>query len=379
MAIDLASVDEVLATTRSVRRRLDLTRPVADELVRECIDLAEQAPTGGDLASRRWLVIRDPEVKAKVAELYRASGGTAIMDLAARLRGTGSTRERVVASGAHLAEHLDEVPVLVLVTIWGEHDGRGTPGLFDSVLQAAWSFCLAARARGLGTAWTSMHLARRDEMAALLGIPGGVSQLALLPVAHTTGGDFHRAKRRPAKDITYYDRWGYTAEHSPADAIVHLADGPGVTVEIDIDARPRVVWELVSDVTIPARFSDELYEVERIDDTMFVGRNRMKGLDWETTSYIVERVAPRVFAWNVVDPERPGASWRFELDTLGASGERTRLRQHVTIGPGVSGTSTMIEQEPEREQAILGWRRHLLARNMQRTVEGIKALAEGTA
>ncbi len=163
MAFDLEQTDRLLSTTRAVRRRLDLERDVPDDLLIRCIQLAEQAPSGGDIASRRWLIIRDPETKAQLAELYRAAGGSGIIKTAEERRGAGHPgaghpKERVVESAAHLAANLERVPVLVLATVWGLHDGSGRPGLFDSVIQAAWSFCLALRARGLGSAWTTVHL-----------------------------------------------------------------------------------------------------------------------------------------------------------------------------------------------------------------------------
>jgi len=152
MEFNLEQLDALLSTTQAVRRRLDFDRDVPDEVVLRCIDLAEQAPSGGNLTSRRWLVIRDPDTKARLAALYRDAGEREGLDTTEPPRNSASTRERVRASAAYLAQHLERVPVLVLVTIWGTHDGSGRPGLFDSVLQAAWSFCLALRARGLGSA-----------------------------------------------------------------------------------------------------------------------------------------------------------------------------------------------------------------------------------
>lgn len=386
LAVDLhpdsvAAVDVVLRTTRSVRKRLDLARPVGDDILFECVDLAEQAPTGGNISSRRWMIVRDPEIKAALADLYRSAGGDGIVVLADRLRGTGHQSEKVMDSGAYLAQHLQDVPAVVIGCIWGAHDSSGRPGLFDSVLQAAWSFCLAARARGLGTAWTTLHLAKAHEVAGLLGIPEGVTQVVLLPVAYTVGTDFQPALRRPAREITYFDRWGYTRERPSADGLAHLDDGVGVTVEADIAATPARVWELASDITMPARFSGELQEVEWLDagpavGARFVGRNRLDGVgSWETTSYVIACDPPRTFAWNVVDPNEPGAQWRFELEPIGRS---VRLRQHVTIGPGFSGTSAMIRTKPESEQRIFARRLAQLKISMQATVDGIKAVAEGS-
>jgi len=379
MEFNLEQIDTLLSTTRAVRRRLDFTREVPDEVLLRCIDLAEQAPSGGNVTSRRWLVIRDPDTKARLAALYRDAGGRGLIETAERLHSSAQARERVVTSAAYLAQHLERVPVLVLVTIWGTHDGSGRPGLFDSVLQAAWSFCLALRARGLGSAWTTLHLGRAQEVADLLGIPDGVTQVVLLPVAYTHGTDFTPATRRPASAITWFDRWGDTNAH-PRDGRSLLAAGPGVTVEVDIAAAPTRVWELVSDINLPARFSTEFLGATWINTesprvgAAFVGRNRREeGGEWETTSYIVAWEPPWVLAWNVSDPAQPSAQWRFELEPLGSG---TRLRQQVTIGPAMSGTARAMAQQPEQAQQILTRRRDQLRRNMERTTHGIKQLAE---
>ena len=116
-----------------------------------------------------------------------------------KLEGTGHPQEKVMASAAHLAQHLSEVPAIVIPTIIGVHDGSGRPGLFDSVIQSTWSFCVALRARGLGSAWTTAILSRRDDLAELLGIPEGMTQIAMLPVAWMKGTDVRLAPRRPAR------------------------------------------------------------------------------------------------------------------------------------------------------------------------------------
>src|SRR2546426_6684231 len=117
MIIDPAPVDEVLATTRAVRRRLDFGRPVDNQLLLDCIDIAEQAPTGGNLGSRRWLIVRDQAVKDQLGEIYRQTAGSWMAAAAERLRGTGHAQEKVMASAAYLAEHLAEVPAIVIPTI----------------------------------------------------------------------------------------------------------------------------------------------------------------------------------------------------------------------------------------------------------------------
>jgi nitroreductase len=196
MSFDVEQTDKLLSTTRAVRRRLDLERDVPDELLLRCIELAEQAPTGAGISSRRWLVIRDRSIKKQLADLYRTAGGNGIIERAKEHRGTSHPMQGVMDSAAHLAANLDRVPVLVIATIWGEHDGSGKPGLFDSVIQSAWSFCLALRSRGLGSSWTTLHLGKAKEFAEILGIPEGVTQVVLLPVAWTIGTDYQPCLRQ---------------------------------------------------------------------------------------------------------------------------------------------------------------------------------------
>ena len=380
MEFDIEQTDNLLSTTRAVRRRLDLERDVPDDLIMRCIELAEQAPSGGDISSRRWIVIRDPEIKSKLAELYRSAGGNEIIKRAEEQRGTGHPKERVVESAAHLAENLERVPVIVLATIWGVHDGSGKPGLFDSVIQSAWSFCLALRARGLGSAWTTLHLGKAKEIGELLGIPDGVTQVVLLPVAWTIGTDFNSASRRPVSEIVWFDRWGYT-QGRPGEESSLIAALPGVTVEIDVEAPPERVWELVSDINMPARFSNEFQSAEWIDSdgpregASFIGRNERADVNrkWETTSYVVACDAPRVFAWNVNDRDQPSAQWRFELERIPGG---TRLRQRLTIGPSLSATGRAMEENPDQAEQILANRREQHTGNMILNIQGIKRIAE---
>ncbi len=380
MEFDLEQTDALLSTTRAVRIRLDFERDVPDDLLLRCIELAEQAPTGAGISSRRWLVIRDPETKSRLAELYRAAGGERIIERSDIRDETGNSNERVLGSAAHLAANLERAPVLVLATIWGVHDGSGRPGLFDSVIQAAWSFCLALRSRGLGSAWTTMHLGKAKEFADLLGIPEGVTQIVLLPVAWTIGTDFKPASRRPASEIVWFDRWGYTQER-PGEESSLIATAPGVTVEIDIAASPEQVWELASDINIPARFSNEFQGAEWVDGdgpregVSFIGRNERQDVNqkWETTSHLVAYDPPRVFAWNVNDPDRPSAQWRFELERIPGG---TRLRQRLIIGPSLSATGRAMEENPGEAPQILAQRREQHRGNMTLTVQGIKSLAE---
>jgi nitroreductase len=211
-------IDEVLTTTRAVRRRLDLTRPVDPALVRECIELALQAPTGGNDQGWHFVVVTDPERRAAVADVFRRGAA----DYAQRGRPPRThrrersteereIRQRVMASSGYLFEHLQDVPVHVIACVEGRIDDAPLADqatLFGSILPAVWSFMLAARSRGLGTAWTTVHVEHEAEMAELLGIPRDtVTQVALIPVAHTVGDRFSPAWRRPVDEVVHWDRW----------------------------------------------------------------------------------------------------------------------------------------------------------------------------
>ena len=378
MSFNTSETDRLLSTTRSVKTRLDLTREVSDELILDCIDIAEQAPTGGNQSSRRWLVVRDSETKKEIAELYREVGGEFIKEQAELLDGTGHHNEKTIKASSYLAEHLEEVPVLVLVTIYGEHDGSGRPGLFDSVIQAAWSFCLALRSRGLGSAWTTMHLGNAKRIAELLDIPEGVTQIVLLPVAHTIGNDFSSVSRDTAREITWFEKWGKTTR-KPTNGLAAFQDGPGLTVETDIKATARQLWDLISDINISSNFSNEFEGAEWLDDdpqegARFKGRNKNEKLgEWEVTCHVTAYEPNKVFAWAVGDLEKPAATWEFQLTPLAGA---TRLRFAMVLGPGSSGLTRAIEQSPDLEKKIVSNRQKTQHVNMRKTVEGIKELAE---
>ena len=214
--MDLATVDHLLTTTRSVRRRLELGRPVDRALIERCIEIALQAPTGSNAQGWHFVVVTDRAKRARLAELYRRGYD----DLAA-IYETGSpygaddlrTRQfpRMLGSAAHLKEHLHEVPVLVVPCIEGRFETAGVAiqaSLYGSILPAVWSFMLALRARGVGSAWTTDHLFYEAEAAEVLGIPETVTQVALLPVAHFTGTDFKPARRLAANERTHWNAWG---------------------------------------------------------------------------------------------------------------------------------------------------------------------------
>lgn len=207
--IDVSAADHLLKTTKQVRQRLDLTRPVPAELILECIDVASHAPMGGNQERNRWLVIDDPDLKAAIAEPYQAVGRPY---LAAGADSTATARQqRVVDSASYLVEHIAEVPTMVIALrldrLPETAQNFEVAGYHGSVAPGVWSFQLAARARGLGSAWTTFHLVHEQQVAELLGIPDTVTQIALLPVAYYTGDTFSPAPRRPAEEITYFNRW----------------------------------------------------------------------------------------------------------------------------------------------------------------------------
>ncbi|MBD0676098.1 nitroreductase family protein [Streptomyces sp. CBMA156] len=211
------SIDELLTTTRAVRKRLDLTRPVERELIEECLALATQAPTGRNRQRWDFMIVTDPSKRAAIADLYRLGlvrprqqvVGTGVD----RTTGDQLRRLRLAESAQHLFDHLHEVPVLVIpcVRIEGRHEVDsfvGQANTWGSIIPATWQFMLAARSRGLGTAWTTPHLHYEREAAQILGIPyETVLQAALIPLAHTIGTDFRPGPRVGTEQIAHWDAW----------------------------------------------------------------------------------------------------------------------------------------------------------------------------
>jgi nitroreductase len=209
---DTAETDRLLSTTRAVRKRLDLERPVEREVILECLRLAVQAPTASNSQVWRWMVVTDPAKKAVVAKAYRLSG-QAYLEQAAQSEKDPQT-QRVYESAFALSQILDQVPVMVIPCIERTFDPSNNAiaaGVYGSIIPAAWSFQLALRSRGLGSAWTTLHLFDPDPVAAALGIPDDVTQIAMLPVAYTIGTDFKPAERPAVEQITYWDTWGATS------------------------------------------------------------------------------------------------------------------------------------------------------------------------
>lgn len=205
------NADELLSTTRAVRRRLDFERPVALEVVEECLELAVQAPLATGRAGPRWVVVADPAKRAAVADVYRSAVDRARTIERAQAAGDAAAR-RTFEGAVYLADNLHRVPVLVLPCIAGRPepswDTAQLSAHYSSILPAAWSFLLALRSRGLGSCWTTAHLRREAEMASLLGIPATYTQVALIPVGYTLGEGFRAARREPIRDSMFIDGWG---------------------------------------------------------------------------------------------------------------------------------------------------------------------------
>ena len=380
MHLDSDAVDYVLSSTRSVRLRLDFERSVDPQIILDCIDIAEQAPTGGNRSSRRWIVVTQESQKEKIADLYMKAAGNWMIEARDKLAGSGHPNEKMMESAAYLAENLEKSPAIVIPTIIGTHDNSGKPGLFDSVIQSAWSFCLALRARGLGSAWTTAVLSEQDELKSILGIPDGVTEIALLPVAWTKGTNFSKVERTPAREITYFNSHGITFENGPSSPIA-FTDEPGVTVEIDIDSSLSDVWRVISDINFPAQYSDEFVSAEWKEDrneigigSRFLGKNANTNIgEWTVECTIDAYEEKRIFGWCTGDPSSPGARWSYELESFGSS---VRVRHKVLLGPGPSGLTRIIAELPDKEEQIIMNRAVSLKTNMKNVLEGMKSYLE---
>jgi len=199
--IDLDSVDRVLETTRSVRRRIDFARPIEPEVIERCIEIATQAPTGIDAENWRFIVVTSPEKKAALAELYGRAHLTLVEARGVPLKPTHRA----------LIDRLHEIPAMILVCAEGRLTASTDSmqvGFLGSILPAAWSLMLALRARGLGSTWTSLLVFHADEVARILDIPNGITQTVMLPVGYMSGAVLKPAKRKPPHEVTYWDRWG---------------------------------------------------------------------------------------------------------------------------------------------------------------------------
>jgi nitroreductase len=206
--MDTDVTDYLLSTTRAVRRRLDLERPVPREVILDCLRLAQQAPTASNSQTWRWLIVTDEAKRAALADIYRDA--SAEYFAAASTAGLDDQTAKVRTSSLYLRDNLHRVPVHAIPLIKGRVDHvppEHLAGFFGSILPSAWSFLLALRSRGLGSSWTTLHLLAADRAAELLGIPDGYTQVALFPVAYTIGTDFKPAHRPPVEEIVHWDGW----------------------------------------------------------------------------------------------------------------------------------------------------------------------------
>jgi nitroreductase len=207
MQLNLTS-DELLTTTRAVRKRLDLDRQVEPDVLLECVELAVRAPSGSNNQRWHWIFVTDADKRARLAELYnrvfeRVYGPKMLSEL-------DDVGKRVWSSARYLAEHLHQVPVMLVPCQWTRPapEAANQAGYWGSILPAVWSFMLAARSRGLGTVWTSMHLTYEEEAASVLGIPyADCAQAGLIPVAYTKGTDFRPGTRIAMDSIVHWESW----------------------------------------------------------------------------------------------------------------------------------------------------------------------------
>lgn len=208
--LDLAVVDQLLSTTRAVRRRLDFSRPVEREVLLDCVRLSQQAPTASNQQTWRWLIVTDPAKKAQLGEIYSRGRPAMLKSAEEAVQGEEQTR-RVYDAAFWLADKIAEAPALVIPCAVGRPPETFSPILsstiYGSIVPAIWSFQLALRSRGLGSCFTTVHLFWEDEVRALFGIPEDVLQVAMLPVAYTVGTDFKPAVRPAPESICYWDAW----------------------------------------------------------------------------------------------------------------------------------------------------------------------------
>jgi len=208
---DLEETDRLLSTTRAVRRRLDLERPVERDVILDCIRLSQQAPTASNTQKWRWMVVMEAEKRKALGEIY-GRGKQFIEQAKAQIDADDTQTHRVYDSAGWLLDHIGEAPALVIPCVEGRVPEGAPSGMaaavYGSIYPAMWSFQLALRSRGLGSTLTTIHLFFEKEVADLLSMPEDVMQVALLPVAYTKGTDFKIAKRPPPEEITSFDTWG---------------------------------------------------------------------------------------------------------------------------------------------------------------------------
>ncbi len=207
--MDLATVDKLLTTTRSVRARLDLTRLVPPELIEECLEIAVQAPQGSGNCRYQFIVVTDAAKRRALADLYRRAF-VQFYPPEAIAEGM-QTQPRDTASWIALHDHFEDAPALIIACTEGRPENRSPErlaGLYGNILPIAWSLMLALRARGVGAAWTTIVFTYEKEVAEILQLPENLTPSVCLPVAYFTGDDFKPAKRVPARERTHWNTWG---------------------------------------------------------------------------------------------------------------------------------------------------------------------------
>lgn len=208
----LEEIDRLLTTTRVVRRRLDLTRPVGRDIVLDCVRVATQAPSGGNSQRWHWVLLDNRALLRQVAALYKPAYYAHMACRTSAMTGPASAAlQAIMRSSDYLADHLHDVPMAAIPCVLGRLSPDPSPAecaqFYGSILPAVWSFMLALRSRGLASALTTVHLYREADMAALLGLPSGVTQIALIPIAHPVGNSFKPGRRRPVDEVTSWNAW----------------------------------------------------------------------------------------------------------------------------------------------------------------------------
>lgn len=221
--IDAIATDRLLTTTRSVRKRLDLSRPVEPEIVLECLRIAVQAPTGGNAQRTRWMLVTDAGKRKALGELYKRAMDP-YHEIMEPLASTFGGSKQIISSSRHLAEVMAEVPLQVIPCQLGSpadqnallkrakypyplSENVSASAFYGSAWPWVWNFMLALRSRGLGSALTTMHLVFEKESREVLGIPDTVTQIGIIPVAYYTGDSFKPGSRRGVEEITYWNEW----------------------------------------------------------------------------------------------------------------------------------------------------------------------------
>jgi nitroreductase len=219
------NADEVLTTTRAVRKRLDFDRPVEMDILRDCLDIALQAPSGSNAQGWQFLLVTERAKIEAIAGYYRqAFAGYVESDIQPTTwhrekPDMAATQQRVLGSAQYLADNLHRLPAMLFPCITPRPDADGMPmsgvaGIMGSIIPATWSFMLAARERGIGTCWTTLHLDFEREINALLGIPDNYASVALIPIAYTLGTHFQRAPRLSLDEVLHLDQWRGSAARS---------------------------------------------------------------------------------------------------------------------------------------------------------------------